>query len=205
MADCLYPNESEAYRESRDELLELEKDLRARVDAVAAKRRELPLGGALKYDYHFESATGGSTRFSDLFGPHDTLLVYSMMFGPDWDAPCPSCTSIVDALNSNYGPLSHHASIAVVAAARREPATDVGRSPQLEAAALLRRGLRLPSGLLPLPRPDGPRTRLDDERLPKGARRHLPLLGLRARGPPQGERPSETTSTPCGRSGTCWT
>lgn len=120
MTDFRYPNESEEYRARRNELLELESDLRARVDAVAAKRRELPLGGALKDDYRFESARGETVPFADLFGPHESLLVYSMMFGSDWDAPCPSCASIVDALNANYVALSHHVSMVVVAAAKPE-------------------------------------------------------------------------------------
>ena len=39
------------------------------------------------------------------------------MFGPDWDAPCPSCTSLVDVFNANYHPVSQHCAMAVVAAA----------------------------------------------------------------------------------------
>ena len=49
-----YPNESDEYRQNRNKLLEMEKALRAQVDAVAAKRRELPLGGPIKEDYRFE-------------------------------------------------------------------------------------------------------------------------------------------------------
>lgn len=122
MAQFRFPNESDAYRARRDELLEMEKDLRARVDAVAAKRRELPLGGRLKEDYRFERiGEDGKVQevaFQELFGERRSLLLYSMMFGPDWDAPCPSCTSLVDAFNANYHPVSRHAAMAVVGAAR---------------------------------------------------------------------------------------
>lgn len=42
------------------------------------------------------------------------------MFGPDWDAPCPSCTCIVDGLNVNSRGVQETAAIAVVAAASAE-------------------------------------------------------------------------------------
>ena len=122
MAFYRFPNESDAYRARRDELLEMEKALRTQVDAVAAKRRELPLGGRLKEDYRFERlAADGRVEqvaFEELFGEHPTLLLYTMMFGPDWDAPCPSCTSLVDAFNANHHPVSQHCAMAVVGAAR---------------------------------------------------------------------------------------
>ena len=56
------------------------------------------------------------TSFAELFGDHDSLLVYTMMFGPDWDAACPSCTSIVDAIDANYVPVRHECAVAIVAA-----------------------------------------------------------------------------------------
>ena len=124
MANFRFPNESDDYRRRRDELLEMEKALRAQVDATAAKRRELPLGGSLKENYRFErigeDGSIESFSFGDLFGGHDTLILYSMMFGKDWDAPCPSCTSLVDAFNANYYPLSKQCSMAVVGAASAE-------------------------------------------------------------------------------------
>lgn len=121
MAAYRFPEESDEYRQARDDLLEKEKALRAQVDAVAAKRRELPLGGQLKEDYRFDHMDeGGEVRsapFGELFGSHATLILYSMMYGPDWDAPCPSCTSLVDAFNANYYPLSKQCAMAVVGAA----------------------------------------------------------------------------------------
>ena len=116
-----FPNEPQDYRRTRDELLEMEKKLRAQVDAVAAKRRTLPLGGRLGDDYVFEqsddSGTVRTVPFEQLFGDHATLILYSMMFGREWDAPCPSCTSLVDAFNANYHPVSQHSAMAVVGAA----------------------------------------------------------------------------------------
>ena len=120
MSGFRFPNESDAYRARRDELLEFEVDLRAQSEAVAAKRRELPLGGRLAQDYHFERWEDGEVRevpFAELFGSHPSLLLYTMMFGPDWDAACPSCTSIVDGLDATWYSVESTCAIAVVAAA----------------------------------------------------------------------------------------
>jgi predicted dithiol-disulfide oxidoreductase (DUF899 family) len=127
-----FPNESDQYRTVRNELLEMEKELRAQVDAVAAKRRELPRGGKLDKAYEFENANGeGQVRkvgFGELFGDHSTLILYSMMFGRDWDAPCPSCTSIVDALDASYIPTSDQAAMAVVGAASATQLSELAAS-----------------------------------------------------------------------------
>lgn len=129
VAEYRFPNESDEYRIVRNELLEMEKDLRAKVDAVAAKRRELPQGGKLKSNYEFECPNGkGGVRkeaFAELFGDHDTLILYSMMFGREWDAPCPSCTSIVDALDASYIPTSDQAAMAVVGEANATQLADL--------------------------------------------------------------------------------
>jgi predicted dithiol-disulfide oxidoreductase (DUF899 family) len=119
-----FPNESDEYRAQRNALLELEVALRSQVEAVAQKRRELPLGGRIKEDYRFEQVDAhGQLRevaFADLFGEHDTLLFYSMMFGPDWDAPCPACTSLVDGFNATHHSVVRSAAFAVVAAGGAE-------------------------------------------------------------------------------------
>ena len=73
------------------------------VRSVAEKHRNLPLGGQLKEDYVFQRANDGKVgqpvKFSELFGDKNTLLLYSFMYGPNWDNPCPSCTSLVDGSN----------------------------------------------------------------------------------------------------------
>ena len=67
-------------------MLKDEQELVAKTKAVAEKRRKLPLGGKLKEDYVFRRANEGKVgepvKFSELFGKHDTLLLYSFMFGP---------------------------------------------------------------------------------------------------------------------------
>src|SRR6266404_7729131 len=95
MSELWYPNESREYREAREALLKDEQELVDKVKAVAAKRRQLPRGGELKEDYVFQWANDGrvgkNVKFSELFGDKKTLLLYSFMFGPGWDNPCPSC------------------------------------------------------------------------------------------------------------------
>ena len=121
MAERRYPNESNEYREARAQLLRDEEELVARVKEVAAKRRQLPPGGALKEDYTFQWASAGRVgqrvRFSELFGDQSTLLLYSFMFGPNWDNPCPSCTSLVDGFDRTWYQVSRHAAFVAIAKA----------------------------------------------------------------------------------------
>jgi predicted dithiol-disulfide oxidoreductase (DUF899 family) len=121
MTEPRYPNETPEYRAARNALLEEEKALVAKVKAVAAMRRTLPLGGKLKEDYVFIDATehdlGKEIRFSELFGDKQTLLLYSYMFGADWDHPCPSCTSLIDGFDRASISVTRHAAFTVVAAA----------------------------------------------------------------------------------------
>src|SRR5216684_1610252 len=95
--DKHFPNESAAYRIARNKLLDSEIALRRQTEEVAKLRRHLPLGGKLKEDYIFSEKGGKQTKFSELFkNGKNTLVVYSIMFDPKWDEPCPMCNSIVD-------------------------------------------------------------------------------------------------------------
>ena len=124
MTEPRYPNETHRYREARNALLEEEKALLSQVKAVAEMRRKLPLGGKLKQDYVFVGADernlGREIRFSELFGDKNTLLIYSMMFGPNWDNPCPSCTSLVDGFDRASISVTADAAFTVVAKAPAE-------------------------------------------------------------------------------------
>jgi predicted dithiol-disulfide oxidoreductase (DUF899 family) len=121
-----FPGETEEYRRSRDELLRAEQDLRERTEAVAQQRRKLPLGGRLPTDYAFTEwdADDGVARpvaLSELFEDgKDTLFLYSFMFIPDaagepLGAPCPSCTSIIDAISGQARHVRLKLNLAVVA------------------------------------------------------------------------------------------
>jgi predicted dithiol-disulfide oxidoreductase (DUF899 family) len=107
------PNESPEYRRARDELLEAEKSLRRHAEQVAAQRRRLPAGGEVPEDYAFESDEG-AVRLSQLFGHRDTLVAYSFMYGPKMAQACPSCTSIIDALDGEVPHILQRASFVVI-------------------------------------------------------------------------------------------
>lgn len=87
----------EEWQAQRNELLAQEKELTRRSDELARKRRELPWV-PVEQDYLFETS-GGTKTLADLFDGHSQLLVYHFMFGPDWSAGCPVCSSIADTLD----------------------------------------------------------------------------------------------------------
>jgi predicted dithiol-disulfide oxidoreductase (DUF899 family) len=109
-----FPNESSEYRAARNALLAEEIDLRRHVERVAAQRRALPTGGEVAEDFELVSEAG-PTRFSSLFRDQDTLMVYSMMFGPQRKGPCPSCTSFLSAWNGIAVNLRERVAMAVTA------------------------------------------------------------------------------------------
>ena len=91
-----FPNESVEYRHARDELLAEEIELRRHIERVAEQRRALPPGGTVPRNYALIGENGPVT-FSDLFGDKQTLAVYSYMYGPKREHPCPMCTSLMAA------------------------------------------------------------------------------------------------------------
>lgn len=109
-----FPNESAHYRTARNQLLAAEIELRRQLERVAEQRRALPAGGELPSDFAF-TAESGPTHLSELFGDKDTLMVYSMMFGPERSAPCPSCTSFLSAWNGVAPNLRERVAIVVTA------------------------------------------------------------------------------------------
>src|SRR6516165_12360475 len=121
MSELRYPKETREYRDARDAVLKDEKELVDKVKAVAAKRRQLPPGGQLKEDYVFQWANdvrvGQPVKFSELFGDKNTLLLYSFMYGPNWDNPCLSCTSLVDGFDRSWYQVSRDAAFVAIAKA----------------------------------------------------------------------------------------
>jgi predicted dithiol-disulfide oxidoreductase (DUF899 family) len=109
-----YPNESSDYRAKRNAVLAEEIELRRHIERVAAQRRALPSGGQIAQDFAIISETG-PTRFGNLFGDRDTLMVYSMMYGPQRKAPCPMCTSFLSAWNGVAVNLRERVAIVVTA------------------------------------------------------------------------------------------
>jgi predicted dithiol-disulfide oxidoreductase (DUF899 family) len=126
-----FPNESTAYRAARNALLAEEIELRRHVERVAARRRELPIGGEVPRDFEFVSEAGRAT-LSELFGDKDTLLVYSMMFGPQRKAACPSCTSFLTSWNGTAVNLRERVAMVVTARSPVERLVDYKKQRGLE-------------------------------------------------------------------------
>jgi predicted dithiol-disulfide oxidoreductase (DUF899 family) len=82
---------------ARKELLEREKALTRESDELARQRRELPWVPVEK-EYTFDTDEGPKT-LAELFGGRSQLLVYHLMFGPDWTGACPTCSSIADGFD----------------------------------------------------------------------------------------------------------
>jgi len=96
----------EQWLKARLELLKAEKQLTHRGDEVARQRQELPWVPINK-GYRFET-DAGSASLADLFRGRSQLLVYHFMFGPDFSAGCPSCSSIADGFNGFQIHLANH-------------------------------------------------------------------------------------------------
>jgi predicted dithiol-disulfide oxidoreductase (DUF899 family) len=109
-----YPNEPAGYREAREKLLAEEIELRRHLERVAAQRRALPVGGEVPEDYEFENEEGGRTRLSEMFGPHDILVTYFWMYGPQRERPCPMCTNFLGPLDANARDIEQKVALAVI-------------------------------------------------------------------------------------------
>jgi predicted dithiol-disulfide oxidoreductase (DUF899 family) len=79
---------------ARKSLLDKEKRLTRERDALAAERRQLP-SVRLEKNYVFDSPSGKKT-LADLFEGRSQLIVYHVMFGPEWNEGCPSCSFNMD-------------------------------------------------------------------------------------------------------------
>jgi predicted dithiol-disulfide oxidoreductase (DUF899 family) len=91
---------------ARLSLLQEEKELTRRSDQLAQRRQELPWVRVDK-PYRFETDEG-SASLSDLFKGRSQLLVYHFMFGPDYTAGCPSCSTIADGFAGIAVHLANH-------------------------------------------------------------------------------------------------
>jgi predicted dithiol-disulfide oxidoreductase (DUF899 family) len=145
-----FPGETPEYRKARNELLQLEIELRHQMEAVAEARRALPPGGEVPQDYVFDelddSGAVRQVRLSELFAPRtDSLAIYNFMFprhsgdsrpGPQtgesskWplaEGPCPSCVALIDQLDAAEPHVAPHANLVVVAKAPIERLATFGR------------------------------------------------------------------------------
>jgi predicted dithiol-disulfide oxidoreductase (DUF899 family) len=91
---------------ARLELLEREKELTRRSDELARARQELPWVPVEK-EYSFDTDEGKKT-LAELFDGRSQLLVYHFMFGPEYEAGCPTCSSMADAFDGVIVHLNNH-------------------------------------------------------------------------------------------------
>ena len=96
----------EEWLAARLDLLDAEKELTRRSDELARQRQELPWVRIDK-EYRFDTDDGGAS-LADLFRGRSQLLVYHFMFGPDYSAGCPACSSIADGFDGFVVHLAHH-------------------------------------------------------------------------------------------------
>lgn len=107
----------EEWLAAREELLKREKAHTREADELARQRRELPWV-KLDKEYRFQTDEGAKT-LGDLFDGRSQLLVYHFMFGPEYEAGCPTCSSMADGVD---GTLPHlHARDLTLAFVSRAP------------------------------------------------------------------------------------
>ncbi|HEX3122568.1 MAG TPA: DUF899 domain-containing protein [Rhodanobacteraceae bacterium] len=100
---------------ARMELLDAEKALTRRSDELALQRQQLPWVRIDK-TYRFDT-DAGAVSLAALFRGRSQLLIYHFMFGPDYTAGCPSCSSIADGFNGFAVHLENH-DVALTAVSR---------------------------------------------------------------------------------------
>lgn len=105
----------ESWLAASRELLAKEKEFTRLRDELSRQRRALPWEKVEK-DYAFD-APEGRVALADLFGDRGQLLVYHLMFGPDWSEACKSCSFWADNFNGIDVHLAHR-DTALVAVSR---------------------------------------------------------------------------------------
>src|SRR4051812_8558122 len=92
----------EAWEAARQDLLTAEKAHTRARDALAARRRRMPMV-AVEKDYVFEGP-GGTRSLLDLFDGRRQLIVYRFFFDPDMSSyperGCKGCSMMVDQLGN---------------------------------------------------------------------------------------------------------
>jgi predicted dithiol-disulfide oxidoreductase (DUF899 family) len=109
-----HPNESADYRRAREALLAEEIELRRHIERVAELRRALPPGGEVTKAYEFIGESGKAT-LPQLFGDKQTLVIYSYMFGPQREKPCPMCTSFMSTWEAKLADVEQRIAFVFVA------------------------------------------------------------------------------------------
>ena len=121
MSELRYPNESRGVSRGARRIAQGRAGARRQGEGRGRKAPQAPARRRLKEDYVFQWANDGKVgqhvKFSELFGDKNTLLLYSFMFGPNWDKPCPSCTSLMDGFDRTWYSVTRDAAFAAIAKA----------------------------------------------------------------------------------------
>lgn len=96
----------EEWLTARLALLNAEKEHTRRGDELVRMRQELPWVRVEK-EYRFETDDGNAS-LADFFRGRSQLLIYHLMFGPEYTAACPSCSAIADGFNGFVVHLANH-------------------------------------------------------------------------------------------------
>jgi predicted dithiol-disulfide oxidoreductase (DUF899 family) len=106
----------EEWLTARTALLDKEKALTRARDDLNRERRELPMVEITK-DYRF-TGPDGEVGLLDLFEGRRQLILGHLMFDPEWDEGCPSCSAGVDELNDGLQDHLHTRDTTVAFASR---------------------------------------------------------------------------------------
>lgn len=115
-----FGNESAEYAKAREALLAEELEVRRHVGRLAKQNRELPEGPEMPANWKFVGPNGGDVGLADMFGKHDTLVLYHWMFGPERNRACPMCTNLLGPLAANAADLKQQVALAVVSRSKVE-------------------------------------------------------------------------------------
>jgi predicted dithiol-disulfide oxidoreductase (DUF899 family) len=95
----------EQWLAARLELLAAEKEFTRQRDALTRRRMAMPWERVEK-SYRFEGPDG-ALSLADLFDGRSQLIVYHLMFAPDWEEACKSCSFWADNFNGIPVHLAH--------------------------------------------------------------------------------------------------
>jgi predicted dithiol-disulfide oxidoreductase (DUF899 family) len=82
---------------AREQLVAREKEHTRLGDEIAQQRRKLPWVPVEK-EYRFDT-DDGEKALAELFDGRSQLLIYHFMFGPTYEAGCPTCSSMADGVD----------------------------------------------------------------------------------------------------------
>lgn len=115
-----FAGESAEYAKARAALLAEEIEVRRHIGRLAVQLRQLPPGPVIDDDFRFIDANGANIGLLEMFGGHDTLVIYHWMFGPNRERPCPMCTNLLGPLEGNAADIEQRVALAVVGRSKVE-------------------------------------------------------------------------------------